>query len=120
MVITARAKTSGKQSWAGQPRWRLRQSIILRLCVRCRTYAGGFALYDGFEYRNLSAAVTLGFVDDVGKVDAAANPTYAPGQKCANCEQFLGKPSDARGGCVLFSGKSVPAVGWCKVWRKKP
>jgi hypothetical protein len=66
------------------------------------------------------AAVTLGFVDDVSNVDAAANPTYAPGQKCANCEQFLGKPSDARGGCVLFSGKSVPAAGWCKVWRKKP
>jgi hypothetical protein len=65
------------------------------------------------------AAVTLGFVDNVSKVDAAANPTYAPGQKCANCEQFQGKPSDARGGCVLFSGKSVPAAGWCKVWRKK-
>ena len=66
------------------------------------------------------AAVTLGFVDNVSKVNAAANPTYAPGQNCANCQQFLGKPSDARGGCVLFSGKSVPAAGWCKVWRKKP
>ena len=66
------------------------------------------------------AAVTLGFVDDVSKVEAAANPTYAPGQKCANCEQFQGKSSDARGGCVLFSGKSVPAAGWCKVWRQKP
>ena len=66
------------------------------------------------------AAVTLGFVDDVSAVDGAANPTYAPGQKCANCEQFQGKPKDARGGCVLFSGKSVPAAGWCKVWRQKP
>jgi hypothetical protein len=65
------------------------------------------------------AAVTLGFVDDVSEVDAAANPTYAPGQKCANCEQFQGKPIDARGGCVLFPGKSVPGSGWCKVWRKK-
>ena len=65
------------------------------------------------------AAVTLGFVADVSKVDAAANPKYAPGQKCANCEQFQGKASDARGGCVLFSGKSVPAAGWCKVWRQK-
>jgi hypothetical protein len=65
------------------------------------------------------AAVTLGFIDDVSKVDAAANPTYAPGQKCVNCEQFQGKPSDIRGGCVLFPGKSVPAAGWCKVWRKK-
>ena len=65
------------------------------------------------------AAVTLGFVDNVSKVDAAANPTYAPGQQCANCEQFQGKPNDAQGGCVLFPGKSVPGSGWCKVWRKK-
>jgi len=66
------------------------------------------------------AAVTLGYVDDVSKVDTAANPKYAAGQKCANCEQFQGKPTDARGGCVLFPGKSVPAAGWCKVWRQKP
>jgi hypothetical protein len=63
------------------------------------------------------AAVTLGFVDEVSKVDAAANPRYAPGQKCANCQQFQGKLSDSRGGCVLFPAKSVPAAGWCKVWR---
>ncbi len=66
------------------------------------------------------AAVTLGFVDDVHKVDTAANPRFAAGQKCANCEQFQGKLNDARGGCVLFPGKSVPAAGWCKVWRPKP
>ena len=66
------------------------------------------------------AAVTLGFVDDVHKVDAAANPRYTAGQKCANCEQFQGKSNDAQGGCVLFPGKSVPAAGWCKVWRPKP
>jgi hypothetical protein len=66
------------------------------------------------------AAITLGFVDNVSKVDAAANPMYAAGQECANCEQFQGKPSDPRGGCVLFPGKSVPRSGWCKVWRKKP
>jgi hypothetical protein len=67
-----------------------------------------------------SSAVTLGFVDDVSKVDAAANPRYAPGQKCANCQQFQGEPSGVRGGCLLFPGKSVPAAGWCKVWRQKP
>lgn len=65
------------------------------------------------------AAVTLGFDNDSAKVDAAANPTHTADQKCANCQQFLGNPSDARGGCVLFAGKSVPAAGWCKVWRKK-
>jgi hypothetical protein len=66
------------------------------------------------------AAVTLGFINDASKVDAAANPRFAPGQTCANCEQFQGKPNDARGGCILFAGKSVPAAGWCKVWRQKP
>ena len=66
------------------------------------------------------AAVTLGLVNDAAKVDAAANPMYAAGQTCANCEQFIGKSNDARGGCVLFPGKSVPAAGWCKVWRKSP
>ena len=63
-------------------------------------------------------AVTLGFINDTAKVDAAANPTHAANQNCANCEQFLGKPSDLRSGCVLFPGRSVPANGWCKVWRK--
>jgi hypothetical protein len=66
------------------------------------------------------SAVTLGYVDDVSKVDAAANPNYAAGQKCANCQQFQGDSAGPRGGCVLFAGKSVAAAGWCKVWRKKP
>jgi len=63
-------------------------------------------------------AMTLGFVNDSAKVDSAANPAHTADQNCANCEQFLGKPSDIRGGCVLFPGKGVPAAGWCKVWRK--
>ena len=65
-------------------------------------------------------AVTLGFYNDASKVDPAANPRYTADQKCANCQQYLGKAGDARGGCVLFPGKSVPAAGWCKVWRKMP
>jgi hypothetical protein len=63
-------------------------------------------------------AVTLGFTNDAAQVDAAANPTYARSQTCANCQQFQGRSGDTRGGCVLFPGKSVPAAGWCKVWRK--
>ncbi len=64
------------------------------------------------------SAVTLGFVLAASKVDAKANPMYAAGQSCSNCMQFLGNRSESRGGCVLFAGKSVPAEGWCKVWRK--
>jgi len=65
-----------------------------------------------------STAMTLGFINDSAKVDSAANPAHTTDQTCANCEQFLGKPGEIRAGCVLFPGKSVPAAGWCKVWRK--
>lgn len=65
-------------------------------------------------------AVALGFVTDATKVDAAANATYKPTQKCSNCAQYQGKPGDASAGCNIFAGKSVPAGGWCKVWAAKP
>jgi len=65
-------------------------------------------------------AKALGFVTDTTKVDAAANPTHKPTQKCGVCAQFQGKPGDASGGCNIFAGKSVPAGGWCKVWAQKP
>jgi hypothetical protein len=65
-------------------------------------------------------AVALGFVTDATKVDATANPTYKPNQKCSTCAQYLGKAGDASAGCNIFAGKSVPAGGWCKVWAAKP
>ncbi len=65
-------------------------------------------------------AKALGFVPDATKVDASANPTFKPAQKCGNCAQFQGKPTDASAGCNIFAGHSVPAGGWCKVWAQKP
>ena len=65
-------------------------------------------------------AAALGFVTDATKVDAAANATYKPTQKCSNCAQYQGKPGDATAACNIFAGKSVPAGGWCKVWAAKP
>lgn len=65
-------------------------------------------------------AKALGFVTDSSKVDAAANPTHKPGQKCGVCAQFQGAAGDAAGGCNIFAGKSVPQNGWCKVWAQKP
>jgi hypothetical protein len=65
-------------------------------------------------------ASSLGFVTDATKVNASANPTYKPGQKCGVCAQFQGKASDASGGCNIFAGHSVPSTGWCKVWAQKP
>ena len=65
-------------------------------------------------------AQALGFVTDATKVDAAANATYKPTQKCSTCAQYQGKAGDATAGCLIFAGKSVPAGGWCKVWAQKP
>jgi hypothetical protein len=58
---------------------------------------------------NDPTAKALGYVNDSAK----------PDQKCANCAQFTGQASDARGGCNIFAGKSVAAGGWCSVWAKK-
>jgi hypothetical protein len=65
-------------------------------------------------------AKSLGFVTDATKVSAAANPTYKPGQKCSSCAQFQGKAADASAPCTIFTGHSVPAGGWCKVYAPKP
>ena len=65
-------------------------------------------------------AKSLGFLTDASKVDAAANPTYKPGQRCGTCAQFQGKSTDTMAGCNIFTGHSVPVGGWCKVWAQKP
>lgn len=65
-------------------------------------------------------AQALGYTSDATKVDAKANTTYKPNQKCSTCAQFQGKAGDASGGCNIFAGKSVSAGGWCKVWAQKP
>jgi hypothetical protein len=69
---------------------------------------------------NDPTAKALGFVTDTTKVDATANPTHKPTQKCGTCAQFQGKAGDATGGCNIFVGHSVPQGGWCKVWAAKP
>jgi hypothetical protein len=61
----------------------------------------------------------LGFVTDTTKVDDKANPTHKADQRCNNCALYKGTTADARSGCNIFPGKSVPADGWCKSWAKK-
>ena len=65
-------------------------------------------------------AKSLGYVADTSKVDAKANPTHKPEQKCSGCVQFQGKAGDASAPCTIFAGKLVEGKGWCKVWAKKP
>lgn len=64
-----------------------------------------------------SAASALGFVTD--SASASTNPVYKKGQHCASCLHYLGKPSDATGGCDIYAGRSVPANGWCIVWSQR-
>ena len=65
---------------------------------------------------NDPVAKALAFVTDASQVDAKANPTFKPEQRCANCTNYLGKPTDGTAGCKIFAGHSVPAGGWCKSW----
>lgn len=65
-------------------------------------------------------AKSLGYVADAKKVNAAANPSFKPGQNCANCMQYTGKAGAAAGPCNVVPGKDVNAHGWCKVWMLKP
>jgi len=63
-----------------------------------------------------AAAKSFGYVSDASRVVAKTNPTYKPGQHCANCFQFKGKAGAAEGECAIFKDKLVKANGWCKVW----
>jgi High potential iron-sulfur protein len=65
-------------------------------------------------------AVSLGYVDDVKKVDPSNTPQFKPGSHCANCLQLTGKEGDEWRPCNIFPGKLVNANGWCKVWAPKP
>ena len=64
-------------------------------------------------------AVALGYKNDTTKVDDKKFPKHTKDQKCANCQLFTGKPSDAWGPCALFAGRNVSAAGWCSSWVKK-
>ncbi len=61
-------------------------------------------------------AVALAYVADADDVDASKNPTYKPGNNCANCLQFKDVDAEGFGTCALFPGKKVLARAWCKAW----
>ena len=110
----------------------MQKTISRRAIVKGGIIAGALAPAFGFFAETAGAAAlpaldptdptakALGFVTDSSKVDASANPTHQPTQKCGSCAQFQGKASDATAGCNIFAGHSVPAGGWCKVWAQKP
>ena len=105
--------------------------ISRRAIVKSGLIAGAFIPAMGLMSNTVDAAAlpaldpkdptaqALGYTPDASKVDAKANTTYKPNQKCSTCAQFQGKAGDASAGCNIFAGKSVPAGGWCQVWVQK-
>ena len=69
---------------------------------------------------NDATAKSFGYTTDAKKVIAKSNPTYKPGQHCANCIQFTAKAGAPEGTCAIFPGKLVKSTAWCKVWVLKP
>lgn len=65
-------------------------------------------------------AVSFQYRADARKVDKARNPSYKPGQTCANCSQFYPHEGSPHGGCQLFLTKEVAAIGWCNAWEARP
>ncbi len=61
------------------------------------------------------AAAGLGYAADTTKVDAKKYPKHTKEQNCSNCALYV----TATGGCPLFTGKKVAALGWCSAWVKK-
>lgn len=64
-------------------------------------------------------AVALGYVAEATRADAVKFKSYIVGSQCSNCALYTGQAGDAAGGCPLFQGKQVAAVGWCNSWVKK-
>jgi hypothetical protein len=110
----------------------MKNSISRRAVVKAGLIAGVAVPVFGMTVRDAQAAAatpldpsdplakSLNFTTDSSKVDKSANPTWKATQKCANCAQFQGKPTDPSAPCTIFAGKIVPANGWCKVWAQKP
>jgi hypothetical protein len=64
-------------------------------------------------------AVALGFVADSTQANVKKFPKHSDEQKCGNCQLFGAAAGGATGPCAIFSGKYVPAAGWCVSWDKK-
>jgi High potential iron-sulfur protein len=64
-------------------------------------------------------AISLGYVADASRADAAKFKTYVAGQACSNCALYTGKAGEASGPCPIFGGRVVPAKAWCSAYVKK-
>jgi hypothetical protein len=64
-------------------------------------------------------AQALGYKADAARVDKAKFAKYQPGQHCAICQFYQGKPADAAAACTMFGNRPVAGPGWCSAYMKK-
>jgi High potential iron-sulfur protein len=64
-------------------------------------------------------AQALDFVPDASKLVVNSNSSFKSGQHCGVCMQFQGKAADARAGCSIYAGHSVPSSGWCRAFAQR-
>ena len=65
------------------------------------------------------AAQALGYKTDAAHVDRTKYPHFSDNQRCANCQFFQGKPTDASALCALFGAKQVSGTGWCNAYQAR-
>ena len=59
-------------------------------------------------------AVALGYVHDGSQIAEATRGNDA--NICLTCRFYSDPNATDWGPCVLFPGKSVAAIGWCRTW----
>ena len=97
-----------------------RRTFLLIASSAAAAVAGRVAAQTGGKVSESDPqAVALGYKDDTTKVDNKKYPKHTPDQKCANCQFFQGKATDALGPCAVFGNRNVSAKGWCSSWTKK-
>jgi len=66
------------------------------------------------------AAIAIGYIEDVSKIDASKEPLFKPNSRCSNCTYF--HSAEAKGGdapCTVFANQIVMGKGWCRAWSVK-
>ncbi|MCV0438718.1 MAG: high-potential iron-sulfur protein [Hydrogenophaga sp.] len=61
-------------------------------------------------------AVALGYTADSARVNPKRFPNHTSAQKCGSCQLYAGRAGDGFGDCRIFTGKQVPAIGWCSAY----
>ena len=67
----------------------------------------------GFVSESDPKAIAVGFRLNSSSVDGDKWKQFEPRQSCRTCALYKGLLSELNGPCLFFSGRWVPATGWC-------